>query len=178
MKNVKENFFTILLIFLIGLMLISHYLYSLQNECSWKYFMVPFSDLVNIFVLSGVIYWFIEYKNDKRRRKTFVESIAKRIIFEASEPCMYHIENERDLRHDLILCRIISNELEILEKCQDEFEYKDDLKYCKEDFKGYWNILGENVHKIELLQDKENDLENQLGLVINKVETIMKKLYR
>lgn len=177
MKKIKENFFAILLVFLLLMLLLSLYLFSAPNDCSWKYFMIPFKDLVNIFVISAVIYWFVEYKNDKRSQKLFMESIAKRIIFETSESCMYQIKNKRDVRHNLILCRIIYNELEILEKCQDEFEYKEDLKYCKEDFKGYWDILSENVHDIKLLQEKENDLENQLGLVINKTETIMKKLY-
>ena len=90
---------------------------------------------------------------------------------------MFHIENEQDIRHNLIAYRIISNELEILKLCEDEFSYKDDLVYCVDNLKEYWNIMSEDIHNAEKLKKKEIVLENHLACVINKIESIMMKLY-
>lgn len=154
------------------------YLYELPQGSALRYFYLSFSDLFNILVLSSVVYYFVEYKNDKRTRKAFVEGIANRIISYASDEKMFKVVCKEDIKHIRITQRMISNELDILEKFADEFSFCSELEYCKEQIKIYWDIISDNINDINSLMLLESSLQNHLANVVNKVELITSKLHR
>lgn len=166
------------LIFIIIAVVNYVYLYELPQCNKLRYFYLAFSDLFNILVVSSVVYYFVEYKNDKRTRKAFVEGIANRIILYASDEKMFKIRTNEDIKHIRITKRMISNEIDILEKFSDEFGFNADIEYCKEQIGVYWDTISDNINDINSLTFLESSLQNNLANVVNKVELITSKLHR
>lgn len=176
--NFIRNNFVRFLICVLGLIALSSFaLFSLPNNCFLKYFIVPFGDLLNILLLSGVIYWFVEYKNDKRSEKAFMERVARNIIDRVSEPRMYMIKGSEDVRHILIIQKLIFNELDMLRRCENEFQYKADVDYCIDQLKAYWDFISDHVEDLQFLQNNSNILENHLVNLIARVEYITLMFY-
>lgn len=167
--------FIILLFVFVGVY--SFFLQQFPDSCSLKYFQIPFNDLLNIIVLSFVVYWFVECKNDKRKQKDSLANIALRLIQRVSNSRMYHIEDQRDIYHIRVVQRIIYNELSMLKKYENEYGYSKDIEYCKEQLGFYWDIISENIYDMQKLQEMENVLENYLACIINRIENITLKIY-
>ena len=177
MKWLQDNCITTLLLAILALIATSFCLQFLPINCSLKYFHVPFAELLNILVLGGRIYWFVEYKNDKRKQKEFLQGIAERIIIRASDPHMYQIKNEHDIGHIRIVQRIIANELYMLEQHRKNYFSEKDLKYCNMQLNYYWSLISDNLHDLSFLQLSEHKLENHLANIINRLESMLFELY-
>ncbi|GEM_PF-2217299 len=173
---------TILNLLLIALAILAclsaFYLRWLPEACIWKYFFVPFHELLSIGVAGIVFYLYVEYKNDIRSKKKLVENIADRVIQHTADPCIYRIKETQSIRHALIIQRTIENELNLLEKYSSEFGFVDEMSYCKNMLNEYKNLIGECVPDIKKFREKENELEDKTTKLANKMECIISKLYK
>ena len=153
------------------------YLHSLPDSCYLKYFYVPFKDGLNICIIGWVVYYFVEYKNDRRAKKKFLENLCNRMILRLEDSKMHNICDSETIAFVKIRQRIIFNEIDLLEREAGTFNYQREAEYIKDNFKEYWEFVSENISDIEELQKIEPLLHNKLALVINKIETISLKLY-
>lgn len=174
----KKVWMGIIVLFLV---IIANSIYCLNclDEKYWgKYFCVGFGDLLNILVLGIVIYVFVEYKNDSRSKKVFLEHVAYRIIAHLEDERMYRISKNQDVNYIRVKQKLIFNELDILKHCSGEFDFENDIIYCKTMFKEYWDIVSDNIGSLHKLKDKEIDLHNKLVNLIGKIENITLNLYK
>lgn len=164
-------------ILLIIVIAIDFYLYTLPEKNYWKYFYVPFKDGLNICIIGWVVYYFVEYKNDRRAKKKFLENLCNRIISRLEDVRMHHICDADTLAFVKIRHRIIFNEIYLLEKEAGTFNYHQEAEYIKDNLNEYWDLVSDNITNIEEMQKIEPLLHNKLALLINKTETISLKLY-
>ena len=153
------------------------YLNFLCDSNFLKYFFVPFKDLLNIVVLSIVIRFFVENKNDSRAKKIFLEGVTRRIILALTDERMYIIHSKNDTAYAKITQRMVNNELDILSKCSSDFHFKAEVDYCKNEMDNYWKIVSERIEKIEELAALEAVLLNHITKITNRTEEIALKLY-
>lgn len=142
-----------------------------------KYFCVPFKDILNIAIVVLAVYYFVEYKNDKRATKKYLESLCNQIIKRVENPRMYIIKNEKDIMYVRVQQRIIFNEIDLLMKKANEFQYEDDIKYCKEKFDEYWEFISDNITDMRMITRLEPQIHDRLAKLVNRCETISLKLY-
>ena len=174
MNNAIKYCVTICVIF----MLISVFgINGLPEGNFFKYFFIPFHELVNILVLSIVVYYFVEFKNDERATKKQLEEITNRIIRRLENQRMLNIKNKDDVDFIRIEQRIIFNEIASLEKYANKFDYELEIKRCKNIFGEYWHFVSENIYDFKELNDKRIRLHSYLANVINSAEEITLKLY-
>ena len=142
-----------------------------------KYFCVPFKDILNIAIVVLAVYYFVEYKNDKRATKKYLESLCNQIIKRVENPRMYIIKNEKDIMYVRVQQRIIFNEIDLLMKKANEFQYEDDIKYCKEKFDEYWEFISDNITDMRMITRLEPQIHDRLAKLVNRCEYILLKLY-
>lgn len=175
MKRILHGLLLILLIFLFAN---ACFLNRLPAECSFKYFSVPFSDLLQIAIAGIVLYWYVEYKNDVRSKRGFIKNVCERIIGRASDLRMYKIRSKNDIHHIQITRRTIANELKILNDFSKEFGFEGNIEYCEERLDEYWEFISEHENNMEMLIKNEELLENIISKLVNKVELIIAETYK
>ena len=164
----------------IGLLILSvlSFFICLITENSYiKFFYIPFKDILNIAIVVLAVYYFVEYKNDKRATKKYLESLCNQIIKRVENPRMYIIKNEKDIMYVRVQQRIIFNEIDLSMKKADDFQYEDDIKYCKEKFDEYWEFISDNITDIKMITRLEPQIHDRLAKLVNRCETISLKLY-
>lgn len=171
-------FSCVLVAVLVCLVGMSRFLYTLPDECWYKYFMIPFADLLNIAVAGFVVYFFVEYKNDRRATKQYLYNLCERIIERVSNPRMYSINSKDDIAFVRVEQRIIFNEIDILLKEAEIFGYKNDADYVRSHMAKYWSLVSDNLNNLDSLKKIQSDLSNELACMINKTETISLILYK
>ena len=134
-----------------------------------KYFCVPFKDILNIAIVVLAVYYFVEYKNDKRATKKYLESLCNQIIKRVENPRMYIIKNEKDIMYVRVQQRIIFNEIDLLMKKANEFQYEDDIKYCKEKFDEYWEFISDNITDMRMITRLEPQIHDRLAKLVNSI---------
>lgn len=150
---------------------------ELESNNSFRYFFVPFHELVNIFVVSIVVYYFVEVKNDERATKKQLEGIANKLIKRAENTRLFNVQNTEDINFIRIEQRIIFNEIADLEKCAESFGYEDEIRHCKSNFNLYWQTISDNIYDVDNLRNMKMRLHTYLAVVINTAEDISLKLY-
>ncbi len=157
---------------------LSFYLSFCGIDTCLKYFGVPFKDLLNILVLSLVVYLFVEYKNDERSRKQSLDWVIKKVISRLEDPRMYKIIQNSDVEHIRITQRSINNEIDIIKDCAVVFCYEEEAKYCQDAFKEYWAFLSEHLSDTEYLAKSETTLFNIISNIIWRLEVIAVNLHK
>jgi len=156
----------------------SFYLHFCETDSFLKYFYIPFKDLLNILVLSIVVYIFVEYKNDERSRKQSLDHLIKKVISRLEDPRMYKISQDSDVNHIRIIQKSINNELNIIKGCAVDFCFEEEANYCQETFKEYWYFISEHLNEIDYLSKSETKLLNDIVNIIWRLEVVTVNLHK
>jgi hypothetical protein len=156
----------------------NYFINGLSDIHALKFFLVPFRDILNIFFISGVVYFFVEYKNDTRGTKKFLETIASRMVKRIEDTRMYHIRDKADIGYVRIVQKLVSNELSILEKCSKDFGFEEEAVYCREKFTKYWDLVSDHIENIKKYEELEIELQNHIVNLISNIEFITLKLHK
>ena len=150
---------------------------TMGGEEQRPYLYVSFSELLNIVILGGVLYWYTEGKNDERRTKDMVTSLVKTVSNDVNNEQLYDIDNGDDVTFIRIKQRSIKNRLDIISGYANRFDYEKEINYSKCKFDEYWNSISENIDNMERLKDMKHVLYDKLMLVSDGTERILVRLY-
>lgn len=155
----------------------NYYLSTLSDENFLKYFFIPFKDIVSISVVTYVVYFFVEHKNDTRNKKNALERITRKMIKKSGEERMYGIKDSNDIKHITVIQKLVFNEIDIISSYAEEFHIEKEVNYCKEEFNEFWVLISNHINDLDYLQKSENELFNHLTNVLIKLEKITLKIY-
>lgn len=152
-------------------------IYPLPEASRAKYFLVKFSEILNIVVLGIVAYLFVEYKNDTRAQKMLILQIIDRAIQRCSDDKMYNINNKDAISYVTYSQRGLINELNLIARSAEKYGYQVEVAYCIKKHGEYWGKISDRMSSFDKLAEVKPFISSDLQLLINKLEEISFKIY-
>lgn len=143
-----------------------------------KYFALSFGEWLNIVVVTSVVYFFVEYKNDKRIRIKFAVMVIDKIILKLEDQRLYKINDIEDRAFVTLSYRSLDNYLGLLSEHKYELAVDREVDYCIKELESYWDFVSNHFDDFDYLIKSENDLLKHVENIKYKLNKIMSELYK
>lgn len=142
------------------------------------FLITPIYTIFNISVAIFFAYYLTQKKNDERKLKETAENIINKIQNIISDDYLYNINEGTNKRKLLMMHRQIGNKMFLLNSVKNELKLSPEITYIKNTFQDYRNFVGEHINNIDYLSNSEDILMKLIGLIDDKLDEIIVKLYK
>lgn len=143
-----------------------------------KYFTVPFYNILSIFVAIYISYYLVQNRTDKRRLNDIINKIIDRLFEVLSDDRLHTIKTKEDIDFVRITQKRIINQIELLEKNLSNDAMLENVKYMKEQFTAYWDLISNHIGDVEHLGKSQKDLLNYITNMEGRLSALMILLYK
>lgn len=124
----------------------------------------------------------VQYKGDERKRKEQIEKIVEKIQTMVSDPAFYSFDEHGDTKkvslQIIMMCRKLSNCIEVLENYAKFYGMKEDAAYIREEYKTYKILVSGMKCDLKYLSSIEEALKKHAMNIDSKCDTIIVKIYK
>jgi hypothetical protein len=163
-------FFTSFTLLIIAICVINIF----QNEDFWD---ISIGNIISVVIAVVVAYFFVQSKNDERKRKEKMEDIINKIQLFINSVQAYTVESPRDELNIKMQHRSVSNKLAMLGEYKKNMGIDEEYIYIFDKFTSYKDMIGNHITDYKYIKDSRIDLQRDLALIDDKLDMMKLKLY-
>lgn len=142
-----------------------------------EFFITSLSQLMTPIIALIFAFWATQFKTDKRKQKTYIETLIEKLQILVTNSNFYNINTATSKEDVLMTNRKISNYIDLLKKCSKTFRFEDEIKYIDEQFQTYKDFVSDNINDFSNLESQQKLLRRLSENIENKCNIILFHLY-
>lgn len=146
------------------------------------FFCINYQQTITVIIAIIIAFWANQLRNDIRKKKEIIEKIIKKLQEFVTDEKFYVFDcnyTQDELR--IIVnrnSRKLSNLMSSIEEFSEEFDYRDEANYIKNEIGNYKDLIGNHINDINHLCNSKSDLQKYSDNIDNKCDAIIIKLYK
>lgn len=167
MKNRKVVNYIILAVIIS--LLIAFAIYNINNNDA--FFTASLVNIITIAIAVFVSFYLVQKRTDERKRKDILLSLLTKLqsVIEDEKTYNFDAQSKDEIT---MRKRDISNWIKILEDANPPYIKDEDVKFIREKFDEYSDIIGNHIDDLDALRKLKKDLKRPIDLMESKIVKI------
>ena len=154
--------------------------------CNWisneEFFTATITQVLTLAITLSVAFWATQYKTDLRKSKEHAEGVIEKLQILVSDVQFYSIPsegNKETIQKQLNTNnRKINNCISILEEYAKILNFKNEMKYIRNEFETYKTRMGDHFQDLDYLSKSEIEFKRIAENIDTKCDYIILHLYK
>ena len=175
----KNRIILIIEVFLIAVILATTVYNLVTNK---EYFKFNLSQTLTLIVAVVFAFSASQYKTDERKLKEQTEKLIEKIQYIVNDTSFYcfsiNDNGEEIIKKNRVICRKLSNCICALEEYSKKLSIKNEVRYIKNEYKNYKELISDHLYDFEYLSKSEVNLKRYAENIDSKCVEIIVNIYK